>query len=827
MLIKSIILTFLVFLNCLLVIQAQVPYPAITAKKIGPEVPLSPDPLIGYRWKNPKATDGLESYVLYPIDYTTFRAGSFDLSKFQKEKEIKVSGTGSIRFDFGRTSAGWLEFDSDDLADSITLSISEYNEPAILNAGAVNRFKTKAPVKRGNTYRLELNNELYEGVRFGWINIHTNSKTWHIRNPRLVCQIKPTNYQGSFSASDSLLTRIWYTGAYTVKVNFQKDYFGAILMERSDRFSWTGDAYPAQAASLVAFGNFDFVKSNLKRTELENNGILSYSLYWVLSLIDYVNYSGDVQFAKSYIPQASSKLDSAYQQFDKPKYLVFYGWDERLGAGFENPNIAESQYAYAMLSIKAWLDFGQLMQKIGEADLAKKYIAYAHEKIEEARSKTTWPNEYGLHASADAINTGLTSAYEDSLFYNRNFTDRVHRISYSPFNQFFIINAMAKIEKFDEALSVIKDCWGEQIKYGGTTFFEVFHPSWNSFLDKNDAPPNNQCGYTSLAHPWSSGVVKWLSEETLGIKPLEPGFKTFQIIPHLGTGLDWVEGSSPTPHGQIAVYFNISTGISEFTIPPSTTAKTISIPLAENTIQSIYLNKKRVWQEGKSQNKGDFNIQGGYFHLNNVKPGKYHCKVVYNKFNKPTPVETPKWAYHIEVVKQDSITTGDWNKKYGSDGFILFNYKQNNENLQQLPDYASSIVLNKASNIHLEIENPGNNILLDTAGKNRHLGAIVTQDPLPTMQTMTIDLTIKGNQTHQLALYFLDWDNDGRRSAVEIHDLNTLKLLAPVQEIHNYQKGKYLVFDFDRSVRIRVNHIRGQNAAVSGIFFDSAKDHKK
>jgi hypothetical protein len=298
---KIVIVITLISYGCCFPALAQVTYPHISAQKKGPANPFSPDPLIEYKWKDPKATDALQIYYLDPVSYKASHPGSFDMTRFFKEKVILVQGTGSIRFDYGRTSAGWLEFESEDLVDSITMSISEYNEPAIVNAGSFEPVKTKSPVKHGNAYRLELNPELYEGVRFGWINVHSHSRTWHIRNLKLVCQVKPVNYQGSFSASDPELTRIWYTGAYTVKLCLQKDYFGAILMERSDRHSWTGDAYPAQAASMVAFGNFDFVKANLMKTAVLDNGIASYSLYWVLSLIDYVNYSGDVQFARDYI----------------------------------------------------------------------------------------------------------------------------------------------------------------------------------------------------------------------------------------------------------------------------------------------------------------------------------------------------------------------------------------------------------------------------------------------------------------------------------------------------------------------------------------------
>ena len=114
---------------------------------------------------------------------------------------------------------------------------------------------------------------------------------WHITGLRLVCQTKPANYNGSFSCSDPMLTRIWYAGAYTVKLNLEANYFGAILIDRGDRISWAGDAHCAQAAALAAFGNDDFIKENIAITANNYNGIASYALYWVLSLIDYYNYT--------------------------------------------------------------------------------------------------------------------------------------------------------------------------------------------------------------------------------------------------------------------------------------------------------------------------------------------------------------------------------------------------------------------------------------------------------------------------------------------------------------------------------------------------------
>jgi hypothetical protein len=43
-----------------------------------------------------------------------------------------------------------------------------------------------------------------------------------------------------------------------------------------------------------------------------------------------------------------------------------------------------------------------------------------------------------------------------------------------------------------------------------------------------------------------------LSENVLGITPLEPGFKSVRIVPQLGR-LKWAEGTYPTPRGAIKV----------------------------------------------------------------------------------------------------------------------------------------------------------------------------------------------------------------------------------------------------------------------------------
>ncbi len=808
------------------------PYPEVTGGSFsGPAVPGSPDPLVAYRWPAPKAADGLEIYTLKPVALQSDAPKAFSHlnSLTGKHPSVTVKGTGSIRMDFGRESAAWLEFDSPDLAGTVEMSISEYNEPEISMMGGAHNVKTLVPVRYGNSYRLELNGQLYEGVRFGWIHVRSFTAPWHITGIRLVCQTKPANYNGRFSCSDSMLTRIWYVGAYTVKLNLLKEQFGAILADRGDRISWTGDAHCSQAASLVAFGNYDFVKKNLDISANDDNGIASYSLYWVLSLIDYYRYTGDRTTLGGYISNAVAKLDHAYATYGTNPNLGFYGWDERLGAGFENANCPESQNAYKMLSIRAWKEFAATIGAYGRTDLQAKYNGYANEKMAALRQNAAWYHGFGLHAAADAVDTDLLKDSEKRAIFSQAFTDRVNRISYSPFNQYFVIQALAAMYKYDDALSSINDLWGSEINYGGTTFFELSRPSWNATIGVNDAVPNAQCGFTSLCHPWSAGVTKWLSEEVLGIKPASPGFQAYQVLPHLGSALGYVAGTTPTPFGGIEASFNVSNGLCALSAPAGTVG-TVGIPKAGRTIHGISINGALAW-DGTFHTVagvGGAHEDLGFVYFTGVQAGAYSMAVSYN--GAAPSYKEPTEKYAARFIKEDSTTSGNWGGVYGKDGFVLCGYNGNGHNKESLPPYVSSVSWfmingNGLPNSTIWTSGTSDTRALAPDSSNRvprNSACAFTDGYNGGRNTMTFTINCTGTNNYQVALYFVDWDRKQRRLAVEMFDANTLNLIAPVKIVTNFCSGKYLVYAYNKSAKFRLDHVRGDNAVISGIFFDSA-----
>jgi alpha-L-rhamnosidase len=800
------------------------PYPPLHGGSFtAPLIPASPDPLVHYRWSHPQASDNLQTYVLEPVTTHTENSASFLTSP--SHNIIAVEGTGSLHFDFGVASAAWLEFDSPDLSGEIEMSISEYDEPAIVNSGPAHRFKTLAPIRYGNSYRLELNSELYEGVRFGWIHVRRFDRPWKITAVRAVCQAKPTNYLGSFSCSDPMLTRIWYTGAYSVKANLCKDYFGALVMDRGDRISWTGDAHPAQAAALVAFGDWEFIRNNLERSAATNNGIESYSLYWVLSLVDYVQQTGDLSTLRKHADHAIQLLDHAAAIYDNPT-ITFYGWDERLGAGFEAPDCFETKSAYRMLFVRASLEFAAALALINRTTESNACRQRALHKMQQLRHTPQWYEAFGIHALSDALNTGLTTAQENTAIFAQAFTNRLNRLSFSPFNQYFILQAMAQMNRYEEALTTLLDDWGGQILYGGTTYFETYTPSWNQCLAKNGAVPNGQSGYTSLGHAWGAGVTAWLTREVLGIQPAAAGFSRITIAPHLGATLSSVAGTVPTPLGPVSFAFDQRLGRGSATIPPNALAR-IGIPASHQTLHKVYVQGHLLW-DGVSHPVAGIEhakLEDDFLYLHDVQPGHYEFSVSYRA---PSIAFTPApLLYPVPTANEDAVTSGSWGGVYGRDGYILFSYDGDHNDRQQLPSYIESVEPSTRklgtcfrTQVASSTGDPRAPCQDHTNTQIRRLGQLCTGDPVACQQTMTVDVRAAADKHYQVALYFLDWDHQDRRQAIELFDCITLNRLSPVKIVRDFTQGKYLIYNCAGSIRFRIDQVRGKNAVLNALFFD-------
>jgi hypothetical protein len=136
----------------------------------------------------------------------------------------------------------------------------------------------------------------------------------------------------------------------------------------------------------------------------------------------------------------------------------------------------------------------------------------------------------------------------------------------STFYGYYVLQARAAAGDHAGCLDVIRHYWGGMLDMGATTFWEDFELAWmegSAPIDElvPEGMKSIHADYGaycyvglrhSLCHGWASGPTAWMSEHVLGLRPLEPGCNKLLVQPHLA-GLEWAEGTFPTPHGVVHV----------------------------------------------------------------------------------------------------------------------------------------------------------------------------------------------------------------------------------------------------------------------------------
>jgi hypothetical protein len=82
----------------------------------------------------------------------------------------------------------------------------------------------------------------------------------------------------------------------------------------------------------------------------------------------------------------------------------------------------------------------------------------------------------------------------------------------------------------------------------------------------------------------------------------------------------------------------------------------------------------------------------------------------------------------------------------------------------------------------------------------------------------SIDVNVTDGGMHQVAIYVVDWDHQGRSEAIEIRDAVTNAVLDS-HTVTGYSGGQYLRWNVSGHVVIRATNLAGPNALVSGLFF--------
>ncbi|MFI5910685.1 alpha-L-rhamnosidase C-terminal domain-containing protein [Dactylosporangium sp. NPDC051541] len=467
----------------------------------------------------------------------------------------------------------------------------------------------------------------------------------------------PADYRGWFLSSDDQLNRMWYSGAYTLQLDIKPAGLNGLPETRvydgakRDRSIWTGDLLVQAPTAISTLGppGADAVRSSLDvllATQRADGALPgspdfskgrnpsgsplfysnNYSGYGARAVIDYYRYTGDAAYATSVLPALRREL--AYNTtFLDANHLVASN-DRDFWQATQTGEVTKySIDFYILLRAMAWLE-----RHVGSTDAAAGYDATA-DAVKTAVNERLWNPTLGAY--------GQSSDHPDVLVEDANALALQYDIAPAG-RRAGILNALKQLwTPYGAILGPgLQDPTGHTIEPFGNGMetagrfavddtagaLDLMRRTWGPMVDPDDPLytgglwefKNTTGGVNrataSLAHGWAASPTVQLTEQLLGVSPVDPGYATWRIEPHPGN-LTFAQGAVPTKYGTItagwaSVLFGNVFALRADT--PKGTSGVIAVPATSRTVVTV--NGRIVWEHGHSH-AYQATLAGGYVQL--------------------------------------------------------------------------------------------------------------------------------------------------------------------------------------------------------------------
>lgn len=385
----------------------------------------------------------------------------------------------------------------------------------------------------------------------------------------------PVEARGRFACSDDLLTRLWSTGAYTLRQCMHDAWEDCPSREQRQ---WLGDVTVENLAAAAAFGpsaapltaKFLVQAAESQRPDgltqmfapgdhRENGNLIpDWTLQWILCARDHWDLTGDLATIDAIWPSIQKAL-AWFERQCGPRGLVvdmpYWHFMDWAGLGRQGEACAlNAQFAGALQAASV------LALAVGFERAARTYADRATAIItaldashwDEARG--TWVDmvdpvagaqdpRVSQHAVAAMALWGTLSPGRLGRALDR-VTDPAREtrtpappvvpfgdpldpvedvVMANTFYGHFVCEALARHARIPTALDQIRRRFGPMLEAGATTLWEAMS------------------SFASLCHGFSASPTHFLSRHVLGVSPGAPGFGVVRFAPNLA-GLDWAEG---------------------------------------------------------------------------------------------------------------------------------------------------------------------------------------------------------------------------------------------------------------------------------------------
>ncbi|CAN8097867.1 unnamed protein product [Discula destructiva] len=499
--------------------------------------------------------------------------------------------------------------------------------------------------------------KLRGGFRYLTLFLISNSSSVDLSSIELEIGFQPTwsnlrAYQGYFYSSDSLLNRIWYSGAYTLQTNAVPVDFGrhvpflntswqndgvlgpgdTIIVDgaKRDRAVWPGDMGVAVPSTFVSVGDLASVKNALQAMYNNQNadgsfpeagppllqqGSDTYHMWTMIGTYNYLLYTNDTDFLALNYAGYLRAMDFIYGKVLEPGGLLNVSgvrdW-ARLTVSF---NMTEAQMIlYRTLNTGADLATWQgdnansTLWAARAVALQNATMSHCYDAPYGAfRDNATLTTLHPQDANSMSILFGLVDAQSPvAQSISTRLTDNWTPIgaetpelpnNISPFISSFEIQAHLTAGQTARALDLMRTSWGWYLNNPNgsqSTVIEGYLTN-GSFGYRAARGYDYDSSYVSHSHGWSSGPTSALTEYVLGLAVTGRVGSSWRFAPQYGD-LGFAEGGFMTSLGKFQAKWTAPRNGSSWAwvSTPEGTTGTLTLPVLVNGV------KPRVFVDGKT-----------------------------------------------------------------------------------------------------------------------------------------------------------------------------------------------------------------------------------
>lgn len=378
----------------------------------------------------------------------------------------------------------------------------------------------------------------------------------------------PVAQVGRFHCSDPMLNDIWEISRHTTRLCMEDTFVDCPAYEQ---VFWVGDARNEALVNYYLFGGSEIVKrclrlvpgsrfqSKLYAAQVPsgwNSVIPNWTFFWITACAEYVQFTGDTDFAAEVYPHVRSTLDAYCQQLDEHGLLNMEGWNFLDWAPIDQPR--DGTVAHQNMFLVKALDTGALLADYTNRTAGAELRTQA-EELKAAINRRLWREEeqayvdcihadgsfskvFSMQTQVAAFLAGVPDGEKQKRVADMIQSPPPEFVQIgSPFMSFFYHEALAGLNRFDLLFADLRSRYSQMVDEEATTCWETYPKP----LQERAHPLELT---RSHCHAWSAGPGYFLGKHVLGVRGGSDGWSRVIVEPQPGS-LDWARGTVPLPGG--------------------------------------------------------------------------------------------------------------------------------------------------------------------------------------------------------------------------------------------------------------------------------------